>query len=370
MKYRERRNQHEERPVMESKFPSVITFFVTAAVISRPLTGKWLGEMNRRNILSFSLIISTICSLSYLLIDNYAILLGLRLIHGFAFGIVTTSTSTIVLDIIPEQRKGEGIGYFSLCMNLAMVIGPFLGLWISTQIGFEIMFVLVALLSLMSLFCGMFTNFPKYASHPISKDYNKGFSRYVELSAIPICIASFFLAFSYGALSTFISVYAMTLGLEHISSYFFIILALMVLLTRPFTGRLFDRQGEHVLVYPGIIFFTLGMIWLSLANSAPVFLFTAAIIGIGYGAILPSFLTIAVKVSPVHRRGVATSTFFMFFDTGYGIGSYLLGIIAAKTNYHIMYLIGGLLMLITLLVYYLFHHRRKKNQCYHCSLII
>lgn len=104
-----------------------------------------------------------------------------------------------------------------------------------------------------------------------------------------------------------------------------------------------------------------GMIWLSQAYSAQVFLSTAAMIGLGYGALLPSFLTIAVKASPVHRRGVATSTFFVFFDSGYGIGAYSLGILAAKTNYHTMFLVGGLITIFTLMIYYVFHHRRQPS---------
>ncbi|MFK7694991.1 MFS transporter [Paenibacillus sp. HJGM_3] len=337
----------------------VITLFVITAVISRPLTGKWLEETNRRNLLNISLIISTLCSLSYTIIDNYSVLLVLRFIHGFAFGVVTTSTSAIVLDTIPEHRKGEGVGYFSLFMSLAMVIGPFVGLWITTHISYGFMFSAVVVFSLLSLLFGMLTRFPNYVNRLTSKVVVKGFRRYMETAAIPISIAGFFLAFSYGALSTFISVYANTLGLEQSASYFFVILALMILITRPFTGRLFDRKGEHVLAYPGMILFMFGMIWLSQAYSAPVFLITAGIIGLGYGAIFPSFMTIAVKASPSDRRGVAISTFLALFDSGYGIGSYLLGIFAAMTSYHMMFLVGGLIMIVTLVIYYFFHHRRQ-----------
>lgn len=340
----------------------VIMLFVITSVISRPLTGKWLDELNRRKVLIISLIISSICSLSYISIDNYPFLLSLRFIHGFAFGIVTTCTSTIVLNTIPEHRKGEGVGYFSLFMSLAMVLGPFLGLWITAHTNYEVMFIAVTVFSILSLFCGMLTRFPRYVNGPTSKEPVKGITRYVETKAIPISIAAFFLAFSYGSLSTFISVYAKSLGLESSASYFFIILALMIVLTRPFTGRLFDRKGEHVVAYPGIILFIIGMIWLSQAYSASVLLFTAGILGVGYGAILPSFQTIAIKTTPVHRRGVATSTFFMLFDSGFGIGSYLLGIFAAKTNYHTMFLTAGLIMLLTLGIYFLFHHRRQNKQ--------
>ena len=336
----------------------VTTVFVIAAVIFRPLTGKWLDEVNRKRLILGSLILFMVCSAAYLVVRDYYVLLALRFIHGISFGIAATATSAVVLEVIPEQRKGEGVGYFSLFMSLAMVIGPFIGLWLTTNISYNAMFIAVFVFSLLAFVCGALTAVPK-ASPKASTLSTWHIKRFVEPKAIPISLAGFVLAFSYGAISTFISVYAKTIGLERISSYFFIVFAAMILISRPFTGRLFDLKGEHVLVYPGMLLFIGGMVWLSAAYSAPVFLITAGIIGLGYGAILPSFQTIAIQSSPMHRRGLATSTYFVFFDLGYGLGSYLLGVVAAQTNYHVMYLIGGLVVVLSVVIYYLFHHKKQ-----------
>lgn len=337
----------------------VTTVFVIAAVIFRPLTGKWLDEVDRKKLVIVSLISLTICSVLYLFISDYYLLLILRFIHGIAFGISATATSTLVLDTIPENRKGEGIGYFSLFMSLAMVFGPFIGLTLTTHTSFNALFIIVALLSFLSLVCVILTNVPVHT--PIKSTLSTwNIKRYIEPKAIPISLVGFVIAFSYGALSTFVSVYAQSIGLEHMASYFFIVFASVILLSRPFTGKIFDRFGEHVLVYPGIILFIIGMIWLSQAYSAPVFLITGGIIGLGFGAILPSFQTIAIQASLKNRRGLATSTYFVFFDSGYGFGSYILGIIATKTSYHMMYFVGGIVVLLALVIYYIFHHRKQK----------
>jgi MFS family permease len=337
----------------------VTTVFVIAGVIFRPLTGKWLDEMNRRTILFISLAIFAICSLLYLVINDYSMLLVLRIFHGVGFGIAATATSVIAIDTIPEKRKGEGIGYFSLFMSLAMVIGPFLGLTIITHMNFTVLFSVCMSFSVLSFICGMMTSIP---AHTIKENTGKvwDWKRYIEPKAIPISLAGSTLAFSYGAISTFISVYAKSLGLEQIASYFFIVFAAMILISRPFTGKLFDRMGEHVLVYPGIVLFVVGMIWLSQAYTASVFLVTGGIIGLGFGALLPSFQAIAIKSTPIHRRGLATGTYFVLFDAGYGLGSYILGIIAEKTNYHTMYLIGGMIVACTTVIYYCLHHRKQR----------
>ncbi|MGF7045878.1 MFS family permease [Paenibacillus sp. DS2015] len=334
----------------------VTTVFLIAAVIFRPLTGKWLDEMSRKMIVIMSLILFTLCTISYLFIQDYTLLLVVRFIHGISFGIAATATSAVVLDVIPKERKGEGIGYFSLFMSLAMVMGPFLGLFMTSHTNFFVLFITISAFSLLSLGCSAITQIPKHV--PVPSVLSKwDIKRYFEPKAIPISLAGFVLAFSYGAISTFISVYAKSMGLEQIASYFFVVFAAVILITRPFTGRLFDRKGAHILVYPGIILFVIGMVWLSQAYTAPIFLITAGVIGLGFGAILPSFQTIAIQVSPLHRQGLATGTYFVFFDLGYAVGSYVLGLIAAKTNYHTMYLIGGLFVSLAIVIYYVLHHR-------------
>lgn len=339
----------------------VTTVFVIAAVIFRPLTGKWLDEINRKKLLVFSVAMFAACSFFYLWVPNYSLLLVLRFVHGISFGIAATTTSTVVLDVIPRERKGEGIGYFTLFMSLAMVFGPFVGLTVSESAGYTVLFVLMVIFALLACLFGVMTPIPRHERQP-SELGAWDIKRFIEFRAIPVAAVGFLIAFAYGAISTFISVYADSIGLKSVASYFFIVFAAMVLLSRPFTGRLFDRRGAHVLVYPGIALFAIGMIALSRADSAVFFLLTAAIIGLGYGAIIPSFQTLAIQSAPAHRSGLATGTYFVFFDLGYGLGSYLLGLIASSAGYSTMYLVGGLTVLVSLAAYYGLYHRGERRR--------
>ncbi|MEI7025821.1 MFS transporter [Paenibacillus sp. y28] len=340
----------------------VTTVFIIAAVIFRPLTGKWLDELNRKRIIFVSLLIFTCCSVSYMLTGSFYFLLLVRFVHGIGFGIAATATSAVVVDLIPAHRKGEGIGYFSLFMSLAMVIGPFLGLTVVAHSSFAALFAICSVFSLLAALCGLLPSIPpRQQGHPAAEGaWN--WKRFIEPKAIPISLAGSVLAFSYGAISTFVAVYAKSIGLESVASYFFMVFAAVILISRPFTGKMFDRLGEHVLVYPGILLFVAGMLWLSQAQSAAVFLITGGIIGLGFGALLPSFQALAVKSAPSHRSGLATGTYFLLFDMGYGLGSYLLGILAAQTSYSRMYFVGGLVVALTFLLYYILHHRKQKQR--------
>lgn len=77
----------------------------------------------KRNTLLISELLFCLSSILYIFIDSLTLLLSLRFFHGIWFSIVTTVLITVVNDIIPDSRKGAGLGYFALSMNLAVVFG-------------------------------------------------------------------------------------------------------------------------------------------------------------------------------------------------------------------------------------------------------
>lgn len=336
----------------------VMTVFIISTVILRPLTGKWMDEWNRKKIVSFALVLFMICTAMYPFIHHYGVLLAIRFLHGIGFGMATTAAGAVAIDLVPDRRKGEGIGYFSLFMSLAMVVGPFLGLTIMQSHNNALLFGVCIVFSVLSLLFGLSLRIPRRVVQPSVKP-EKGWRKFVEPRAIPISLTGSVLAFSYGAITTFLSVYAKANGLESYASYFFMVFALMIVISRPFTGKWFDRSGPNGLVYPGVVLFSVGMIALSLTSSPVPFLIAGGLLGLGFGAMLPSFQTIAIQAAPAHRRGLATGTYFLLFDTGYGIGSYVLGLVASKTNYHTMYFVAGIVVACSALLYYGLHHRKS-----------
>ncbi|MBB3110737.1 MFS family permease [Paenibacillus phyllosphaerae] len=344
----------------QGKIGPVMTTFVVAALIFRPLAGKWLDQYSRRTLVLISLSLFFVCSGLYMLVDDYYVLLVLRLVHGIGFGIGATAIGAIAMDLVPAQRKGEGIGYYSLFMSLAMVVGPAIGLMITEAGSNMVLFGTCFVLAMLALVCGLSVRIP--AAVLRDKDALRGWRQFIEPKALPIGLTGAVLAFSYGAITTFLSVYAKSLDLSAYASVFFAVFALMIVLSRPFTGKLYDRSGPNILVYPGLALFTVGMFALSGAHSLTLFLVAAAILGLGYGALFPSYQTIAIQSSPAHRSGLATGTFFLMFDGGYGIGSSVLGIVSANTGYHTMYFIAGLVVAASTIAYYLLYHRRQNER--------
>lgn len=111
------------------------------------------------------------------------------------------------------------------------------------------LFIVCSVFSLLAFLLGLLVDIPHEA--PVSKQKREKmkWKDLIEPSSIPIALTGFVLAFSYSGILSFIPIYAKELGLSEIASYFFILYALVVVISRPFTGKIFDRFGENVLVY-------------------------------------------------------------------------------------------------------------------------
>ncbi|MBD2867672.1 MFS transporter [Paenibacillus arenilitoris] len=345
-----------------------MTVFIIAAVLLRPFAGRLMGRFGENKVVTASLFLFLLCSVAYFGVFGFGMLLLVRFLHGGAFAIATTSTNTAAIDLIPERRKGEGISYFSLFMSLAMVIGPFVGLSITAHGGFAAMFATCAACSLIAFALGASSMRSRKPERGDSAPQERRtapagkltWSGIFERKAIPIGLSGFVIAFAYSGIVTFMSVYAHERAIDQYASYFFVCFGIMIVLPRPLIGKLLDRVGEHVIVYPSIAIFAAGMLLLSLASTPAMLLAAGAVIGLGYGALLPCFQTIAVLASPEHRRGLAIATFYVLFDLGYGIGSFALGSIASGIGYSRMYIVCSVVIALSAVLYFALHHRRKR----------
>ncbi|WP_171056166.1 MFS transporter [Paenibacillus sinopodophylli] len=346
-----------------------MTVFVLASVLLRPFASQLMTRYGERKIVIISLMLFLLFSIAYLGVFGYAMLLLVRFFHGGTFAIATTSTNTAAIHIIPERRKGEGISYFSLFMSLAMVIGPFAGLTITSHGGFTAMFILCAVCALLSFVLGAATKRQVNVANSVNAHTNQPpvreksklqWHKLVERKALPIALSGFVVAFAYSGLVTFMSVYTHEQALDSYGSYFFVCFGIMIVLPRPIIGKLLDRVGEHIIVYPSIAIFAIGMLLLSQASSPSLLLLSGGVIGLGYGALLPCFQTIAVLAAPAHSRGLATATFYLLFDLGYGIGSYSLGSLASGFGYRTMYMVCSVIIAFSSVIYFILHHHRKQ----------
>lgn len=329
-----------------------VSVFLVSAIVMRFFAGMILEKYGKRRILILSVLMFAVSTILYVFINDFTLLLFLRFFHGIWFSLVTTVGGAIAADIIPPERRGEGLGYYGIAMNIAIVAGPFIALTLQPLMAAKTIFMVFSMIMIIGFFCALAVRVEE--APPLVRESKHKFTLqdFIETKALPIASVGFFVSFVYASIVSFISVYAESLGLLKTASYFFLVYAIAMLLIRPFSGRIFDKRGPHIVIIPSCIMFAIGLFSLSITQTPWMLLLSGALVGFGYGTLLPSFQTLAIQAADKHRSGYATGTFFAFYDSGLAIGTASLGIIAVSLGYSNLYLVLAAMVLL-IAVYYL-----------------
>jgi MFS family permease len=335
------------------------SIFVVGGLFARLFSGKWIGRWGYKRTLLVGVIVSLVMTLSYFAVNSVLVLLAVRFLHGVGFGITTTATGTIAANTVPKERSGEGIGYFSLSQTIATAVGPFIGMFLSRHGSFAMIFSACAVASGIGMLLSPFLSLRQMESARLQHEVMKGFKldNFIEPKVIPISIVCLFIYVCYSSVVTFLTAYSQQIHLEDAAGFFFIVYAAVILVSRPITGRLFDRKGENSLMYPAILLFAAGMLLFSQTHHGSTLLLAGALIGLGFGVIQSVSQAIAVRMTPQHRMGMATSTYFIFSDIGMGIGPLIAGLAMSFAGYSGMYLGMAIVGAGCLAVYYTLHGR-------------
>ncbi len=324
----------------------IIGTYTLAALLVRPISGYALDTLGRRWIFLISIVLFSIMFFLYPFAITLLPLLVLRFLHGLNWGASTTAGFTLVVDLVPVEKRGRGIGYFGLSFTVAMSIGPVIGLKVMGEDHFTALFLVAGGVSLLGILMATLVRYPAF-KRPEKSLFS--WKMLIAKQSVPVSLNMLILAASYGGVMTFITLYAKENDLGGYTGWFFTIMALGTALTRVFSGSLFDRYGPTWIAVSGIISVSGGLLLLAHAPILNFFMISGFFIGVGFGVIFPTLQTMANNVVSPARRGAANSTFLTGLDLGVGIGSVLTGIfseprgLAWTYNAAALLAIGGLL---------------------------
>jgi MFS family permease len=329
----------------------VLAAYTIAALLIRPLTGMAVDRKGRKMIYLISFLLFSLLFSVYVAATTLAIMIAVRVFHGFAWGISSTAGSTLVVDIIPPSRRGEGLGVFGLSMTIAMAIGPMLGLWLSSGGNYPRLFIGASLLSLAGFILLLMVKYPRYT--PPVRPEGLWWKRLIEPTSLPASLNYLIVMVSYGGMLSFISIYAREIGIET-PGFFFLVYAIGIAISRLFAGRLFDRHGPFWIAVAGLSLLTAGFPILAFIKSHEGFFISAFILGFGSGIIMPTFQAMVNNLAGPQHRGAANSTLFTALDLGIGLGMIGMGVSSAWIGLTSSFIACSLLNLGALLFFILY----------------
>ncbi|MER3004417.1 MFS transporter [Bacillus licheniformis] len=336
----------------------VTGIFMVSAIAVRPFAGALALRFNKKYLLIFGLAISAFSTGAYYLASDVSALLLIRLIHGAGFGLATTYFATIAAEIIPKERRGEGIGYFGVGETIAVSVGPMIGIAALELYDFQRLFLGGMSVLLLAALMAVFVRRQPETTGTGGKGTVK--LKVLERRVLFPSILILFVGVAASGIMSFFSLYAIEKGFQSVGMFFFLIAGASFFI-RLISGRVFDRYGAAAILIPASLFSIAGLSILYFAQTNAMF-FTAAICyGFGFGSIFPAIQTWCINLVEEHDHEDAMGTFFNFFDMGIGGGSLLLGLVATVYSYREIYIAAIFMYLLFLLLYVLYICMKRKT---------
>ncbi|MHC1704529.1 MAG: MFS transporter [Tenuifilaceae bacterium] len=349
----------EELGASSGQIGMVLAFYTIAALLIRPFVGYAIDAFGRKTLYLLSFVLFSSMFFGYIWAISIGFMIALRFLHGLTWGSLTTSGSTIAVDLIPVSRRGEGISLFGLSMTIAMAIGPMIALTILGDGNYKELFTTAIGISTCGMILAFCIRFPEYKPH--SSNRNFSIRKLIEPTSLPISLNMLIITFTYGGLLSFSALYGKEIGVEN-SGPFFLILSAGIGISRFFSGSIFDKAGPFRITIIGLIILSLGFPILAFLRNSLGFHLSAMLIGFGFGIIMPTFQAMINNLVPPERRGAANSTFFTSFDLGIGLGMVSVGLISGKIGYSGAFFFCSLFEFLAIAVFIFYSYKHYKNR--------
>ena len=336
-----------------------------AMMCTRPLVGNLLDRVGRRPIIILGGFLFAFNTMAYLFAASLAVLVVIRIIHGFSQVFYTVSTTTIVSDVVPEERMVDGLGYYGISSSIAGALGPMIGLGVYQQFGSTVLFAMMTVFAMLGAFAAMAirTQYrPRLRGGEQTSSAPRGLAGLIELSTFAPGLIHLAVAFSYSSVGTFLTTCGQARGIASISLYFTVCSCAMIA-TRLFAGKLTLRFGFSRPIFAGLCMMVSSVLLIAFAQSLAPVVLAGALYGLGNGLVTPILQVLVFRLCAPDRKGAANATYGLFNDVGSGIGGSVWGFATLGIGYTATYLCAAGCLSTTFLThqFYLKRKMREKN---------
>ena len=333
-----------------------------ATVLTQGLVPRLLDRFGTARVLGAGLLLLGGPSLLFLVSDQLGWVLAWSIVRGIGFGILTVTGSAAVAHLVAPARHGAAIGAYGAAIAVPQLLILPIGPWLADAIGFWTVFVLgtLPLLGLLAaprlgsaLRAQQAANDRLAAATAALDQESDGpaAQRRIPPGLLRPMVLLLAVTLAGGALITFAPQFS---SVPAATSGGLVLLTATAALARWRVGALADRFGTHRFLWPLVLLTVAGLALAALAIRDPAatrvlpFLAAMAVVGIAYGGL--QNLTLLLSLSAVRQReyGTASAVWNIGFDAGTGLGSVLVGLLAAGFSFPVALLVAAGLSLATL----------------------
>ena len=317
----------------------VIGAYAVTGIAFRPLAGVLADGRGRRWVVLAGSLVSAIAGAFLFLPLGLAAVLGSRLLLGAGEGAVFTAGSAWVSDIAPAGQRARLIGIYGLAVWAGLSIGPAIGQGLKALGGFELVWAFALIAPLASSAIASWLR-----EAPMERPTEGVERTLISREALGPGISMALVSAGFAAMAAFVVLHMKEEGVSG-GAWVFTAFAASLVLSRLIAGGLPDRISPRKVALVAALFEALGLAIIGVAETLPVALAGAVVMGWAFSVLYPSLSLIVLDRVPESRRGSAFGTFTATFDLGVALGAPLVGIVVSLGNYETGFLFAALLAL-------------------------
>jgi MFS family permease len=311
---------------------------------SLPFIAPLIDRYGRRKFIVLGIFVVGISNLGFIPFNNYSEwMLGIRLLQGLAFAGCFNACSTALVDLLPFQKRVQGIGLYGISGSLAVAVGPYLGETVLIHWGFNSYFVLLAFLGLVgAVLSGTFRE--ERVACRLTGPSVKFFPTVFQGKHVAMMLLVAVFGSGFAAMNTFFPLFAKNLGIR--AGIFFTSYGVTLILVRLILGSVVDRINRDRLILCCLLGFGCLLIATSQIQSILQTGFLGMLFGVTQGLSYPAMMARMVDRSNDSNRAIVVSLFTGSFGVGINFSVLLWGFVGNLKGLAFMFIFGGSVMLI------------------------
>lgn len=311
--------------------------YTYASALSAPIMGTVADHLGRKRVVVWGALGFVVFSVLYGIVTLLPLLLVVACVHGVFWSSLLSASGAMISEVIPVSRRTEGLAYWGMAPTLAIALAPPVGLALYER-SWLLLCLVMASLSLVVALIGsrLKTGLTR------AEGAFPSLARLVDWRVLAAAGTLYVISFGYGGITSYVALLADARSIAPRSLYF-TVLAVTILLTRVTIAPMGDRYGTKQLLFPSVavIPFALGL--LAVEDDLLGYVVSAALFGLGFGAVYPSFMTWVLARTEDRRRAATFGSVLFAFDIGIGTGSIVTGILIERFDYAIAFGFAALL---------------------------
>lgn len=317
----------------------------------RPMLGRLMDGIGRRPILLVAGIANALAVAALALPSSLGVFLVVVFVGHRVFQIgLFTAMLTLSADVLPEDRRAQGLAIYGLGGLLPLATGGAIGDRLLDLGGFDTLFLVAAALSAAS-----WVVIWRVPRHPMTSGGGprRGFwAALAQRNLLPVWWLTLLFAVGLEGLFTFIRTFVDQRQIGSVGGFFLVYGGVAIAVRLLTSGRL-DALSQLPLISVAVASYATGFVVLAAAGADGAMNAAAAFLGLGHGLLFPILTAQVVTRARAAERGSAMAIFTSLFDIAVLLAAPLVGVVIDWRGYSTAFAGLGVFIGLGLIVYLL-----------------